>query len=233
MFFRYSSRNLSSPIKTNLHFSLSRSGILSLDRADAVIEISEWVEVPKKNLTVENSTTASPNITIEAGAKNTSEESNDDLHVDGGISNPSNSTVEEHNTADLGTEKKLKKRTFRIPLKIVEKTLGPGMPLSKESLVEAKRRLEALDKKDAERRRTAELKNNLEGYIYATKEKLETSEEFEQISTAEERESFKEKLDEVQEWLYTDGEDATAAEFQKRLDMLKDFGDPMFFRYVR
>ncbi|GMY26369.1 heat shock 70 kDa protein 17 [Fagus crenata] len=227
---KYSSRNLSSPIKTNLHFSLSRSGILSLDRADAVIEISEWVEVPKKNLTVENSTTASPNITIEAGAKNTSEESNDDLHVDGGISNPSNSTVEEHNTADLGTEKKLKKRTFRIPLKIVEKTLGPGMPLSKESLVEAKRRLEALDKKDAERRRTAELKNNLEGYIYATKEKLETSEEFEQISTAEERESFKEKLDEVQEWLYTDGEDATAAEFQKRLDMLKDFGDPMFFR---
>jgi hypoxia up-regulated 1 len=118
MFFRYSSRNLSSPIKTNLHFSLSRSGILSLDRADAVIEISEWVEVPKKNLTVENSTTASPNITIEAGAKNTSEESNDDLHVDGGISNPSNSTVEEHNTVDLGTEKKLKKRTFRIPLKV-------------------------------------------------------------------------------------------------------------------
>ncbi len=37
----------------------------------------------------------------------------------------------------------------------------------------------------------------------------------------------------MQEWLYTDGEDATAAEFQKRLDMLKDFGDPMFFRYVR
>ena len=46
------------------------------------------------------------------------------------------------------------------------------MPLSKESLVEAKRRLEALDKKDAERRRTAELKNNLEGYIYDTKEKV-------------------------------------------------------------
>lgn len=46
------------------------------------------------------------------------------------------------------------------------------MSLSKESFVEAKRRLEALDKKDAERRRTAELKNNLEGYIYATKEKV-------------------------------------------------------------
>lgn len=46
------------------------------------------------------------------------------------------------------------------------------MSLSKEALAEAKAKLEALDKKDAERRRTAELKNNLESYIYATKEKV-------------------------------------------------------------
>lgn len=44
--------------------------------------------------------------------------------------------------------------------------------LSKEAFLEAKARLEALDKKDAERKRTAELKNSLEGYIYATKEKV-------------------------------------------------------------
>lgn len=47
-----------------------------------------------------------------------------------------------------------------------------AMSLSKEFLAEAKGKLEALDKKDAERRRTAELKNDLEGYIYATKEKV-------------------------------------------------------------
>lgn len=46
------------------------------------------------------------------------------------------------------------------------------MPLSKEYLAEAKRKLEELNKKDIERRRTAELKNNLEGYIYSTKEKV-------------------------------------------------------------
>ena len=46
------------------------------------------------------------------------------------------------------------------------------MPLSKELIAEAKHKLEALDKRDAERRRTAELKNNLEGYIYTTKEKV-------------------------------------------------------------
>ena len=51
--------------------------------------------------------------------------------------------------------------------------MGPGKSLSKEFFSDAKRKLEALDKKDAERRRTAELKNNLEEYIYATKEKVQ------------------------------------------------------------
>ncbi|KAL6135040.1 hypothetical protein ACLB2K_067268 [Fragaria x ananassa] len=227
---KYASRNLSSPIKTSLHFSLSRSGILSFDRADAIVEITEWVEVPKKNLTVENATTVSPNISSETGGQNSSAESNDNTD-DGGNGNASNSTAEVQGSADLGIEKKLKKRTFRVPLKIVEKTVGPAMALPKESLAQAKLKLEELDKKDAERRRTAELKNNLEGYIYATKEKLETSEEFVKISTSEERQTFIGKLDEVQEWLYMDGEDATASEFQERLDMLKAKGDPIFFRF--
>lgn len=227
---KYSSRNLSSPIKANLHFSLSRSGILSLDRADAVIEISEWVEVPRKNLTAEATTTSS-NISVEAGAKNTSEESKEKSPSDGMVTDASNSTVEEPSLADLGMDKKLKKRTFRVPLKVAEKTVGPGTTLSKESFEEAKNKLEALNKKDAERKRTAELKNNLEGYIYATKEKLETNEEFEKISTSDERQSFIQKLDEVQEWLYTDGEDANATEFQERLDSLKAIGEPIFFRF--
>ncbi|XP_022765663.1 heat shock 70 kDa protein 17-like [Durio zibethinus] len=228
---KYSSRNLSSSIKTNLHFSLSRSGILSLDQAEAVIQITEWIEVPKRNLTVENTTSASPNVSVDVGTKNTFEQSNNNLESDGGSSNASNSTVEEPSTVDLGTERKLKKRTFKIPLKIVEKIMGPGMTLSKESFSDAKRKLESLDKKDAERRRTAELKNNLEEYIYATKEKLETSEDYEKISSNDERHSVIKKLDEVQEWLYTDGEDAPATEFQERLNLLKATADPIFFRF--
>ncbi|KAL0405194.1 UNVERIFIED_CONTAM: Heat shock protein 17 [Sesamum latifolium] len=189
---KYSSRNLSSPIKANLHFSLSRSGIFSLDRAEAVIEITEWVEIPRKNLTVDNSTSAS------ASANNTEADArdhNDKLETNNGSSNLSDSSANESNTVDLGTEKKLKKRTFRVALKVIEKTTGPGMPISKESFAEAKRKLEALDKKDAERRRTAELKNNLEGYIYSTKDKL-GSEEFEKVSSEQQRQSFMEKLNE-------------------------------------
>lgn len=225
---KYSSRNLSSPIKANLHFSLSRSGVFSLDRAEAVVEITEWVEVPRKNLTTDNSTSASN--TTDAEAQNASEESNDKLETTNG-NTTSDLSANDSSNVDLGTEKKLKKRTFRVPLKVIEKTTGPGMPLSKESFAEAKRKLEALDKKDAERRKTAELKNNLEGYIYSTKDKLE-SEEFEKISSEQERKSFLEKLNEVEDWLYTDGEDASATEFEERLNSLKSIGDPIFFRHT-
>ncbi|CAN6913305.1 unnamed protein product [Brassica oleracea] len=223
---KYSSRNLSAPIKANLHFSLSRSGILSLDRGDAVIEITEWVEVPKKNVTIESNTTSTTgNASTGAASDENSQENKEERQADAG-----NSTAEEPVVGDLGTEKKLKKRTFRIPLKVVEKTVGPGAPFTKESLAEAKTKLEALDKKDKERRRTAELKNNLESYIYATKEKLETP-EFEKISTQEERKAFVEKLDEASiNWLYMDGEDANATEFQERLDSLKAIGSPISLR---
>lgn len=89
-----------------------------MDRADAVIEITEWVEVPKKNLTVENAAASSLNVTLETGAKNTTEEANENLQSDRGTSDASNSTVEEPINVDVITEKKLKKRTFRVPLKV-------------------------------------------------------------------------------------------------------------------
>lgn len=97
-------------------------------------------------------------------------------------------------------------------------------------ILKQKNRLEALDKKDAERRKTAELKNNLESYIYSMKEKLEESADILTVSTEQERESFAEKLSEVQDWLYMDGEDAQANEFKERLDQLKAIGDPILFR---
>ncbi|KAK3155066.1 hypothetical protein QOZ80_2BG0198410 [Eleusine coracana subsp. coracana] len=223
---KYSSRNLSAPIKTNLHFSLSRSGIISLDRAEAVIEITEWVEVPKKVLTLESNTTNQNS--SEAGATNSTEDTKENLSS--GSDTNSSTTIDESNAQETVTEKVLKKRTFRVPLKVIEKTAGAGTTLSKELYSEAKSRLEALNKKDAERRKTAELKNNLESYIYSMKEKLVESADILTVSTEQERESFMEKLSEVQDWLYMDGEDAQANEFQERLDQLKAIGDPILFR---
>ncbi|KAK1619226.1 hypothetical protein QYE76_024743 [Lolium multiflorum] len=226
---KYGSRNLSAPIKANLHFSLSRSGIISLDRAEAVIEITEWVEVPKKNLTMESNATDQTLSSDESGTSDSAKDSKEDLSS-GSDADNSSSTNDESNAQDTITEKVLKKRTFRVPLKVIETTSGAGSILSKELYAEAKSRLEVLNKKDAERRKTAELKNNLESYIYSMKEKLEENTDMLTVSTEQERESFAEKLSEVQDWLYMDGEEAQAKEFQERLDQLKAMGDPILFR---
>ncbi|KAL0319999.1 UNVERIFIED_CONTAM: Heat shock protein 17 [Sesamum radiatum] len=131
-----------------IYTSLSVEWYIFLDRAEAVIEITEWVEVPRKNLTVDNSTSASASANnTEADARDAPEENSDKLETNNGSSNQSDSSANESNTVDLGTEKKLKKRTFRVALKVIEKTTGPGMPISKESFAEAKRKLEVLDKR--------------------------------------------------------------------------------------
>lgn len=99
-----------------------------MDRADAVIEITEWVEVPKKNLTVENVASSSSNISAETAAQNMTVEANENLQSESGTSSASNSTAEELSASnssaeepsktELLTEKRLKKRTFRLPLKV-------------------------------------------------------------------------------------------------------------------
>jgi hypoxia up-regulated 1 len=228
---KYATRNLSAPIKTNLHFSLSRSGLVSFDRAETVIEVSEWVDVPVKNLTAENSTLILSNTSSESSTSPTSSSEKEEGNLSGeGFENNTTTPEKETQESKPITEKKLRKRTFRVPLKVTDVTDGPGRSLSKESLAEAGVRLFDLNQKDAERKRTAELKNSLEEYIYSTKEKLDSSEDIEKVSTQEQRNSFKDKLDEAQEWLYMDGEDASAAEFQEHLDSLKTIGGEIFFR---
>ncbi|KAG0495580.1 hypothetical protein HPP92_000271 [Vanilla planifolia] len=230
---KYSTRNLSSPIKATMHFSLSRSGLVSLDRAEAVIELSEWVGVPKKNQKQENNATNT--INVDNNANSSTEATLDNmsdkevLSTENGANNTSDSNGELKDEVQVETEKVLKKRTFRVPLKVEEKVIEPGI-LSKDMLTEAKTRLEVLDKRDAERRRTAELKNSLEEYIYSTREKLEDDENIKKVSSEDERQAFVEKLSEAQDWLYTDGEDASANDFKERLDSLKAIGDPIFFR---
>lgn len=96
---------------------------MSFDRADAVIEISEWVEVPRKNISVENSTISSPNATVDDSG-NTSEGKNDTLIPENaGIGNTSDPSVGEQSTTEPATVRKLKKRTFRIPLKVSAVTI--------------------------------------------------------------------------------------------------------------
>lgn len=68
-------------------------------------------------MTIENATISS-NVSDESGARNSSEENNESVQTDTGSSKPSNISAEEQAAAEPATERKLKKRTFRVPLKV-------------------------------------------------------------------------------------------------------------------
>ena len=117
MSLRYSTKNLSSPIKAYLHFSISKSGIISLDRSEAVVEYFEWVEVPKKNISLENVVASELNSTQDAGSVNSTEESKETLNSDEKV-DILLSANETQPDVEVPMEKKLKKRIFRVPLKV-------------------------------------------------------------------------------------------------------------------
>lgn len=254
---KYGSYNLTQPLKTALHFALSRSGIVSLDRAEVVAEFSEWFEVPDipavnatvsvANATAEggNGTGASNATTIDGGEGTAAGEDADGLEEtpgeEGGLSADEGVTgaeggVEEEKKAEAGAEaavpmkRKLRKRTVRIPLKIRDVTEGVPKPLSAAAMAEALKRTEKLRQREQEKRATAEAKNGLEAYIYATKDKLEDAEGVVKVSTEEQRDAFRAELSEAEDWLYMDGADSSAAEFRKKLADLRQTGDAIFFR---
>lgn len=80
-----------------------------------MIEITEWVEVPKKILTLESNIT-NQNSSSEAGAANSTTDSKENLNSDSDTN--SSAPIDEGSAQETITEKVLKKRTFRVPLKV-------------------------------------------------------------------------------------------------------------------
>lgn len=231
---KYKDYNLTAPMKTSVHFSLNRNGMVDVDKAEVVVEFHEWVEVPielpSTNATVNES---SGNTTKEGGSApgedsdskgetTASDESTDSS----GETKPSSGGDE---SADRGEstltevekllmKRKLRKRTLRIPLKVTDVSEGVLKPMSTEDKKTAFKQLEKLAEREREKRATEEAKNSLEAFIYATKDKLEQQEEtIKKVTTPKERNSFGTMLNEAEDWLYSDGENAKTLEFQQKL----------------
>lgn len=217
---KYKNHNQSAPMKTVMHFSLDRNGVVNLDRAEQVVEVSEWVDVVDP---VSNITALLANLTANGSVL--------DMNGTGSDFNLTKLLNENGNGTDsTGPKQKLRKRILRVPLKLTDVTEGPARSLSSKDITNAIQRLEKTNAADAQKRAMEAAKNNLESYIYSAKDQLETLIESDKESSQSERDSFMEKLAEAQDWLYLDGEDAGVSEFQTRLDALKSLWNSMFKR---
>ncbi|XP_054781449.1 heat shock 70 kDa protein 15-like [Prosopis cineraria] len=76
---------------------------------------------------------------------------------------------------------------------------------------------------------TKEKKNAVEAYVYDMRNKL--SDKYQEFVTDSEREALTARLQEVEDWLYEDGEDETKGVYVAKLEELKKQGDPIEERY--
>ncbi|GFY97025.1 heat shock protein 91 [Actinidia rufa] len=110
---------------------------------------------------------------------------------------------------------------------------GPenGVPESGDKSVqmETDTKVEAPKKKDRVMEETKDKKNAVEAYVYDMRNKLH--DKYQEFVTDSDKEALIAKLQEVEDWLYEDGEDETKGVYIAKLEELKKQGDPIEERY--
>ena len=139
-------------------------------------------------------------------------------------------TVASSETADgeavPAKEPKLRerRRVFREPLTVKE-TGRATAAMTVDDVKTSIAVLKDLAAKDETKRAQEAAKSNLEAYIYAIREKIHEDEDIERVTDETMRETFSAALTEAEDWLYMDGADSTAAEFDAKKNELKSTAD--------
>ncbi|MCJ1368325.1 adenyl-nucleotide exchange factor sse1 [Acarospora aff. strigata] len=77
---------------------------------------------------------------------------------------------------------------------------------------------------------TEDKKNELESYIYELRGKID--DQLSEYASDEEKFKLKEKLEQVEDWLYDEGEDATKAVYISKMDEIRFIAGPVVQRYM-
>ncbi len=238
--------------KVSVTFSLDHNGIASVVRAEAVFE--EWANATDAAAAAADEAAAAATAGADAGAASDEEEPEADAKKEGA----SAAGDEESKDADSAStddkegsdeEKKSaeatpeptpvptpvptpKRKLHRVRLVVkADDTALTVRPLSDEELQASKAVLAELQAVDDERAARGAAKSSLESYIYASRGKMgELYDEVEAVSTEEQRSAISTALEEVEEWLYDEGDDTDVPTYKGKHDGLKDLVEPVLTR---
>ncbi|XP_077212401.1 heat shock 70 kDa protein 15-like [Tasmannia lanceolata] len=119
-----------------------------------------------------------------------------------------------------------KKKVKKIVIPVTETIYGGMVPEDVQKAVEKEFEMALQDRVMEE---TKDKKNAVEAYVYDMRNKLH--DKYQDFVTAPEREELTLKLQDVEDWLYEDGEDETKGVYIAKLEELKKQGDPIEGRY--
>ncbi|MQL77391.1 hypothetical protein Taro_009814 [Colocasia esculenta] len=120
----------------------------------------------------------------------------------------------------------LKKKVKKTIVPVSEIVYGALLGADLQKMIEKEFEMALQDRVMEE---TKDRKNAVEAYVYEMRNKLHSH--YQDFVTDAEREDFTAKLQEVEDWLYEDGEDETKGVYIAKLEELKKKGDPIEERY--
>lgn len=229
------------------HFSMDDSGILYLVNVDMVTEKTispeeqqqEESSFAKLGSTISklfgSDSTATDKTKVETETETESpqeaEDTSDKSSADA-TSNANETQSEQGNTnsTQTGSEPlKPKIVTLKEPVELVASIISIP-PLTEDQYEASYSKIAALNKFDQERTRRETALNNLEAFVIDAQLKLE-SEEYSSCGLPEEIGNILKACSEAAEWLYEDGADASALDYENKLADLKKLTNNLYAKY--
>ncbi|XP_043723280.1 heat shock 70 kDa protein 15-like isoform X2 [Telopea speciosissima] len=213
--------------KLKVKARLNLHGIVSVESATLLEE--EEVEVPVVKEPAKEGTKME---TDEAPADTAAESdvnmqnaqgSTDASGVENGAPESGDKPVQMETDAKVEAPKKKVKKT-NVP--VTEFVYGGMPPADVQKAVEKEFEMALQDRVMEE---TKDRKNAVEAYVYDMRNKL--NDKLQEFVTSSEGEGLIAKLQEVEDWLYEDGEDETKGVYVAKLEELKKLGDPIEEHY--
>eukprot|EP00934_Nitzschia_sp_Nitz4_P008550 Nitzschia sp. Nitz4//scaffold7_size249615//6699//9229//NITZ4_001134-RA/size249615-augustus-gene-0.17-mRNA-1//-1//CDS//3329558313//8540//frame0 len=128
----------------------------------------------------------------------------------------------EEESKEEGTEKKKKIKKTNL-----EYSVSRPFEWTKDEVNKYHELEVALANQDRIVRETADMRNELESYIYDMRDKIVSESQLAPYGTDAEKEAFTNKNEEIENWLYEDGFDATKSVYAAKLAELKAIGSPI------
>eukprot|EP01096_Ripella_sp_DP13-Kostka_P006428 TRINITY_DN2302_c0_g1_i2.p2 TRINITY_DN2302_c0_g1~~TRINITY_DN2302_c0_g1_i2.p2 ORF type:complete len:499 (-),score=347.87 TRINITY_DN2302_c0_g1_i2:133-1629(-) len=216
-----SSHNFTGVPKVILTLQLNPSGIVEVAKAEA--EILATTLVKTKILKASGSSTPTPAPTIPAEPKDDAEN-----ETEGAEEENKEKEKEKEKTSDPLYEMVPTTKLTKVTLKVNNAVLPSE--LSAFAITMAKGKLKNIDDADEERKKREKSRNDLEAFVYATREKL-NDDEFAKYATSDDQDLIRSLLLDEEDWLYDGGINASVKELDDHLASLQKVVAPIALRY--
>ncbi|KAI4355663.1 hypothetical protein L6164_004412 [Bauhinia variegata] len=209
-------------VRLNLHGIVSVESATLLEGEDVEVPVSREQAGENAKMDTDEppadaaapSSSNDPDVNMQ-DAKDTADTSG----VENGVPETGDKPVQMDTDTKIETPKKKVKKT-NIP--VAELVYGAMAPVDVQKAVEKEFEMALQDRVMEE---TKDKKNAVEAYVYDMRNKLH--DKYQEFVTASEREEFTVKLQQVEDWLYEEGEDESKGVYVAKLEELKKQGNPI------